>query len=69
MKVVSMIGLDNDKPPSCKDIIRHSIATGIRPVSGDGSNARRRRMDFICHLPNPMLSSRFRNDLVILDTL
>jgi hypothetical protein len=60
-----MIGLNDDKPPPC---VCDTLTNRILPISNDGRIARRRKMDFVYYLSNPKLSSRFRNDLFILDS-
>ena len=58
--------MDEDKPPSS---LRHTITDRIYHVSSVRRDARRREMAFIQHLPSPFIGSRFRNDLVILETV
>ena len=58
--------MDEDKPPSS---LRQSLTIRIHSGSRNRSNARRREVALLQHLPSPMLSSRFRNDLVILETV
>jgi hypothetical protein len=57
---------ETDKPPSP---IRNTITDRILHRSHNGRSPRRREMAFIQHLSLPQLSSRLRNDLVVLDTL
>ncbi len=58
--------MDEDKPPSP---IRKFIADRILRCPHNRGITRRREMAFIQHLSSPMLSSRLRNDLVILETI
>ena len=57
---------ETDKPPPsiCK-----STSIRVHSSSNDRRFIRRREMAFIQHLPSPMLASRFRNDLVVLETV
>ena len=56
------VNLDEEPPSS----IRFPTSVRIHSSSSDWSIARRREMALLQHLPSPMLSSRLRNDLVIL---
>ncbi len=59
--------VDGDKPPPSKNTIRRITSVRVYSGSNDRSIARRREMALLQHLPSPMLTSRLRNDLVILD--
>ena len=59
------VNLDEEPPPS----IRKPITIRVRSGSNDGRIARRREVALLQHLSNPCLASRFRNDLVILETV
>ena len=59
------VNLDEEPPPS----IRKPITIRVRSGSNDWSIARRREVALLLRLPSPMLASRFRNDLVILETV
>ena len=56
-----------DKPPPTKNNIRQP--SSIRVCSGlnDRRLARRREVALLQHLSSPLLTSRLRNDLVILE--
>jgi len=60
---------ETDKPPSLKSSLRQPTSIRVRSGSSDRSITRRRKMAFIQHLSSPMLASRFRNDLVILENI
>ena len=58
--------MDEDKPPSS---LRFPTSVRIHSGSSDRSFARRREVALLQHLSSPMLVSRLRNDLVILETV
>ena len=59
------VNLDEEPPPSICD----PVTARVRSSPHDRRIARRREVALLQHLPSPMLSSRFRNDLVILETV
>ncbi len=61
---MTKVNLD-EKPPSS---ICQPTSVGVRSSSRNGNDARRREVVLLQHLPSPMLASRLRNDLVVLET-
>ena len=60
---------EDSKPPPPKNTIRNFVTSRVHSSSNNGSIARRREVAFLQHLSSPMLKSRLRNDLVILETV
>ena len=60
---------NNEKPPSSSSSLRQPVTIRVRPSSNDWRSLRGREMASIQHLPRPDLRSRFRNDLVVLETI
>jgi hypothetical protein len=56
----------DEKPPSS---VRQSTSIRVRSSLNNRCTLRCREMAFIQRLSNPNLSARFRNDLVILETI
>ncbi len=60
---------EGEKPPPIKDTICRVIAGRVYSGSDDRSIVRRREMALLQHLSSPFIGSRFRNDLVVLETV